>query len=133
MIDLTGKDIGRYHIIERLGRGGMASVYKAYDTNLERNVALKVIRAEKVESPETLARFEREARALAQLEHPNIVNIHDYGHEEGMPYVVMSYLPGGTLKERLGEPSHTGKRRACWSPSPAPWTMPTAGISSTAM
>jgi serine/threonine protein kinase len=72
MPDLTGQSIGRYNILERLGEGGMATVYMAYDTRLERNVALKVIRLEKTADPHFLKRFEREAKALAQLEHPNI-------------------------------------------------------------
>jgi serine/threonine protein kinase len=107
MPDLIGKSLGRYHILEQLGEGGMAIVYKAYDTRLERDVAVKVIRTEKLtlESMErTLKRFEREAKALAKLTHPNIVPITDYGEHEGKPYLVMPYLPGGTLKEKLGKP-----------------------------
>ena len=83
MLNFIGHDIGRYHIVEQLGQGGMATVYKAYDTRLERDVAIKVIRKQAF-SPETLdrmlKRFEREAKALAKLSHPNIVSIHDYGH-----------------------------------------------------
>ena len=99
MSDLIGKSLGRYHILEQLGEGGMATVYKAYDTRLERDVAVKVIRTEKltIETTEqTLKRFEREAKALAKLTHPNIVPITDYGEYEGKPYLVMPYLPGGS-------------------------------------
>ena len=107
MADLTGHSLGRYQLIERLGEGGMATVYKAYDTRLETEVAVKVIRTERL-SPEllqrSLKRFEREAKSLARLTHPNIVKVMDYGEHEGMPYLVMPYLPGGTLKERLGRP-----------------------------
>ena len=107
MQGLSGKDIGRYHIIEQLGEGGMAIVYKAYDTRLEREVALKVIRSEEF-GPAALERlgkrFEREARVLAKFEHPNIVPIMDYGEYQGAPYLVMSYLTGGTLKDRTGKP-----------------------------
>jgi serine/threonine protein kinase len=109
MTTLTGQSIGRYHILEQLGEGGMATVYKAYDTRLERNVALKVLRTE-LFSPvllqEVLQRFEREAKSLAKLSHPNIVNILDYGEYEGLPYLVMEYLPGGTLKNKLGHTYH---------------------------
>ena len=104
MCGLTGKTLGRYHIIEPLGEGGMAAVYKAFDTTLERNVAVKVIRTDREQDPTFLRRFEREAKSLARLTHPNIVNVSDYGEHEGMPYVVMDYLPGGTLKGMLGQP-----------------------------
>ncbi|MFQ5923608.1 MAG: ABC transporter substrate-binding protein, partial [Anaerolineales bacterium] len=99
----NGQSIGRYHILEQLGEGGMATVYKAFDTRLEREVALKIILPTRQQSPKFLKRFEREAKALAQLSHPNIVNIHDYGEHEGLPYLVMEYTPAGTLKDRLGE------------------------------
>lgn len=83
----------------------MATVYKAYDTRLERDVAVKIIRVDQF-PPATLEmilkRFEREAKALAKLSHPNIVSVIDYGEYEGVPYLVMVYLPGGTLKEKLG-------------------------------
>lgn len=106
-MNLLGKSIGRYHILEQLGQGGMATVYKAYDTHLERDVAVKVIRRNAF-SPEVLdrvlKRFEREAKSLAKLNHPNIVSIIDYGEYEGSPYLVMPYLQGGTLKELTGEP-----------------------------
>ena len=103
----AGQMIDRYHIIEQLGQGGMATVYKAFDTRLERDVAIKIIRRE-VFSTEmlerVLKRFEREAKALAKLTHPNIVPILDYGEHEGAPYLVMAYLPGGTLKDRPAKP-----------------------------
>jgi serine/threonine protein kinase len=106
MPSLTGQSLGRYHILEQLGEGGMATVYKAYDTRLERDVAVKIIRksafsAEVLER--MLKRFEREAKALARLTHPNIVGVMDYGEYEGSPYLVMPYFPGGTLKQYLGK------------------------------
>ncbi len=102
--DLTGTNLGRYHIIEPLGQGGMASIYKAFDTSLERNVAIKIIRADIQDGNEEefLKRFQREARALAQLDHPYILKVLDYGEQEGLPYLVMPYVPGGTLKEMMG-------------------------------
>ena len=107
MTDLIGQSLGRYRILEQLGEGGMATVYKAYDTRLERDVAIKVIRIEKLTLEtigKSLKRFEREAKALAQLQHPNIVRVIDYGEYEHRPYLVMEYIPAGTLKQRLGKP-----------------------------
>ena len=107
MTNLTGQSLGRYQILEQLGKGGMATVYKAYDTRLERDVAVKIIRRETFPEEQLeriLKRFEREAKALARLTHPNIVPVIDYGEYEGAPYLVMPYLPGGTLKQLLGTP-----------------------------
>ena len=102
-----GTDIGRYHILEQLGEGGMAVVYKAYDTRLETDVAIKVIRTENIlpaALERTLKRFQIEAKKMAQLNHPNIVKVMDYGQFGGLPYLVMPYIPGGTLKQKLGNP-----------------------------
>ena len=107
MADLSGQYLGRYYLTERLGEGGMAVVYKAYDTRLERDVAIKIIRSGAFPADaldEVLKRFEREAKSLAKLSHPNIVKVHDYGEHEGSPYLVMEYLPGGTLKKIMGKP-----------------------------
>lgn len=104
--NLEGKSIGRYHILEQLGEGGMAEVYKAFDTRLERQVAIKFIRKDAFPPSaleRILKRFEREAKALAQLDHPNIVKVHDYGDFNGTPYIVMQYVRGGTLKSRMGK------------------------------
>ena len=102
-----GTDIGRYHILEQLGQGGMAVVYKAYDTRLESEVAVKVLRTERL-IPEyrerTLKRFHIEAKKMAALQHPNIVGIKDFGEFENVPYLVMEYISSGMLKERCGEP-----------------------------
>jgi serine/threonine-protein kinase len=107
MNDLNGQSFGRYHLVEKLGEGGMAVVYKAFDTRLECDVAVKVIRMERLSQEmmaTTLKRFEREAKAVAQLTHPNIVKVTDFGEANDIPYLVMVYLPGGTLKQFLGEP-----------------------------
>ncbi|MCJ7624726.1 MAG: protein kinase [Anaerolineaceae bacterium] len=104
MNDLVGKSIDRYHFVEKLGKGGMATVYKAFDTRLERDVAIKIINARNQDTEVFLKRFDREAKALARLSHPNIVRVHDYGEHEGKPYLVMEYLPGGTLKDKMGRP-----------------------------
>jgi len=111
--DLIGKSLGRYHILEQLGRGGMATVYKAFDTTLDRHVAVKVIRHEAFPTEKLehmLHRFKREARALARLSHPNIVKVLDSDEEKDIPYLVMAYLPGGTLKQKMqSKPMHWQK------------------------
>lgn len=107
MQNFIGHAIGRYHVFEPLGEGGMATVYKAFDTSLERVVAIKVIRKEAFlpeQFDSILKRFEREALFLAKMAHPNIVKIHDFGEYKGSPYLVMEYLCGGTLKQLLGKP-----------------------------
>ncbi|MFZ5903231.1 MAG: serine/threonine protein kinase [Chloroflexota bacterium] len=107
MSNLIGQSLGRYHILEQLGEGGMATVYKAYDTRLERDVAIKIIRRGAFPPDQLehlLKRFEREAKSLAKLSHPHIVGVIDYGKHKGSPYLVMEYLPGGTLKRRVGKP-----------------------------
>lgn len=107
MNDLSGQSLGRYHLIEKLGEGGMAVVYKAFDTRLECEVAVKLIRTDQLAPAamdNALARFEREAKAVAQLTHANIVKVTDYGEYEGSPYLVMEYLAGGTLKRLMGQP-----------------------------
>lgn len=104
MADLTGRTIGQYHLIEQIGHGGMASVYRAYQSALNRYVAIKVLPTQLGQQADFLGRFRQEATAVANLRHPNILTVHDFGEEEGMAYIVMEYVPGGTLKERLGQP-----------------------------
>ncbi|MEW6717974.1 MAG: serine/threonine-protein kinase [Chloroflexota bacterium] len=107
MATLIGEYLDRYRIDDQLGKGGMATVYKAFDTRLERHVAIKVILPKLMQLQEAdkfLLRFEREAKALAQLSHPNIVKVLDYGEFRQLPYLVMEFISGGTLKERLGQP-----------------------------
>jgi len=105
MKSLVGQSLGRYHVLEQLGEGGMAVVYKAFDTRLERQVAIKIIRRDAFPPEQlemVLKRFEREAKSLARLSHPNIVKVLDYGEYEGSPFLVLEYLPGGTLKGHMG-------------------------------
>ena len=107
MNDLTGITIDRYKIIRELGRGGMAVVYRATDSMLDRNVAVKMILAENTsreKSEKLLKRFNREAKTLASLSHPNIVKVLDYGEYDGTPYLVMEFISGGALKSRMGKP-----------------------------
>lgn len=93
--------IGRYEIKAELGRGGMATVYLADDPRFEREVAVKVLPREMLHDPQFRVRFEREAKTIAMLEHPAIVPVYDFGEEDGQPYFVMRYMPGGSLSERM--------------------------------
>ena len=96
-----GENVGPYRIIAQLGSGGMATVYKAYHAALDRYVAIKVMHAAFKEDPNFLARFQREARIVARLEHPHIVPVYDFNEHEGQPYLVMRFIEGDTLKARL--------------------------------
>ena len=96
-----GKTIGHYQIVEHLGRGGMAEVYKAYQPSLDRYVAIKILHPFVADDETFLARFEREARAVATLRHANIVRVFDFGHEDDTYYMVMEFIDGQTLKQRL--------------------------------
>ncbi|MBI2678286.1 MAG: protein kinase [Candidatus Koribacter versatilis] len=96
-----GTQLGPYEVVSALGAGGMGEVYRARDTRLDRDIALKVLPATLVEDPERLARFELEARAASALNHPNIATIHDIGVHETQPYLVMELLEGATLRERI--------------------------------
>lgn len=96
-----GESVGPYRIIEQLGQGGMATVYKAYHAALDRYVAIKVMHPAFKEDPGFLERFRREARIVAKLDHPHIVPVYDFSEHEGTPYLVMRYIEGKTLKARL--------------------------------
>lgn len=99
---LIGQALGAYQIVERLGRGGMAAVYKAYEPALDRYVAVKVLPQVLSNDPAFIHRFHREARAVAQLSHPNIVPIYNFGEERGTTYIVMQLMEGGSLKREQG-------------------------------
>lgn len=102
MLNLVGKTLGDYRLDEIIGEGGMATVYKAYQLSLKRFVAVKVLYYQEDTS---LVRFEREAKAIAALRHRNILIIYEYGEYEGMPFIAMEYVAGGTLEDRLnGKP-----------------------------
>lgn len=99
-----GARIGPYQILGELGRGGMATVYRAYQPNLEREVALKVLPEFLVDQPGFKARFHREAVAVARLQHPNILSVFDHGEQDGVTYIVSEFVEGGTLAQRMGAP-----------------------------
>ncbi|MCA9954841.1 MAG: protein kinase [Ardenticatenaceae bacterium] len=98
-----GSTVGSYQIEEKLGQGGMATVYKAYHERLDRHVAIKVLHAVFKDDDSFLRRFTREAQVVARLEHPNIVPVYDFAEHEGYPYLVMRFVKGETLKERLSQ------------------------------
>ena len=98
---MTLKNIDRYQVEGEIGRGGMATVFKAYDPRFERYVAIKVLPREFMHDPEFRARFNREAKTIATLEHPAIVPVYDYGEDDGLLYLVMRFMPGGSLSDKL--------------------------------
>lgn len=100
-IFFEGQTLGKYRLLEPVGRGGMAQVYKAYHPQLDRYVAIKVLRPDLVEESEFLARFQQEARAVAALRHPNIVQVYDFDGQDDLYYMVMELLDGNTLKTHL--------------------------------
>jgi len=97
----SGTKLGPYEIVEPLGSGGMGEVYRARDTRLDRDVAIKVLSGHFVSSPSLKERFEREARTISQLSHPNICALYDVGSQDGTDYLVMEYLEGESLADRL--------------------------------
>src|SRR5580704_13725791 len=92
---------GRYRLDAQIGRGGMSTVYRAFDTVLERPVAIKLMHREIASDSDQLERFRREARAVARLSHPHIVTVIDAGEDDGTPYIVFEYIEGETLKQRI--------------------------------
>jgi serine/threonine-protein kinase len=97
---VTGTRLGQYEIQDFIGQGAMGLVYRAYHVQLERTAAVKVLQAI-APDPDTTARFRHEAQAIAQMRHPNIVNVYDFGEYQGTPYMIVEYVPGGSLADRL--------------------------------
>ena len=98
---MLGHTLAHYKILEKIGSGGMGDVYLAEDTKLDRNIALKVLPAELAESDERRARFEREAKAIAALNHPNIITVHSVEEADGVHFITMELVKGKTLAELL--------------------------------
>lgn len=103
MVLQEGQTLGQYRILQQLGQGGMATVYKAYHPGLDRHVAIKIMHQAFMEDPAFLTRFEREAQIVGRLEHLNIVPVHDYAEFSNQPYLVMKYIEGSSLKALLKE------------------------------
>jgi serine/threonine protein kinase/ligand-binding sensor domain-containing protein len=101
MQEQIGRRLGAYQIVEQIGRGGMATVFKAYQPSMDRYVAIKILPSHYTEDESFVARFTQEARTLARLEHPHILPVHDYGEQEGTTYLVMRYVRAGTLKDLI--------------------------------
>jgi len=95
MRGLIGRTIGAYRILEQIGRGGMATVYKAYQPALDRYVGIKIHPTHLADEPGFAERFQREARAVAKLEHPHILAVHDFGQDGELSFIVMRYVEGG--------------------------------------
>jgi tRNA A-37 threonylcarbamoyl transferase component Bud32 len=110
LFSLTGKTLGKYRLLERLGQGGMAQVYKAYQPDLDRYVAVKVLHPHLTGDEDFAARFRREARAVAALGHPNIVRVYDFDADGGLAFLVMEYLEGSSLKALLHDLGGRGER-----------------------
>src|ERR1051326_8415439 len=97
----AGTRVGPYEVVSAIGAGGMGEVYRGRDTRLDRTVAIKVLSAHLSDNADLKARFEREARAISSLQHPHICVLHDIGNEGGMDFLVMEYLEGESLADRL--------------------------------
>src|ERR1700752_2867173 len=97
----SGTKLGPYEIQSPLGAGGMGEVYRGRDTRLDRTVAIKVLTSHLSDNPELKQRFEREAKAISSLNHPNICTLHDIGSQDGVDFLVMEHLEGETLAQRM--------------------------------
>ncbi len=104
MSNNENRRFGQYELRQILGRGGMATVYRAYQPNLDREVAIKVMSNQFVDDATFIQRFKREARSIGGLHHPNILSVYDTGEENGVPYIVTELIDGNTLRERMGKP-----------------------------
>jgi serine/threonine protein kinase len=112
MSELSGQSLGQFRVLEQIGQGGMARIYKAYQASLDRYVAIKVLAAEDGETRDQVffSRFAKEARLIARLTHPNILPVHDFGEQAGWAYIVMEYIKGGALRDQLVQAESSGQR-----------------------
>jgi serine/threonine protein kinase len=109
----SGAKLGPYEVMAPLGSGGMGEVYRARDTRLDRTVAIKVLPEHLAGSPDLQQRFEREARAVSAINHPHICALYDIGHQDGIDYLVLEYLEGESLHDRLAKGSLPLDRPGC--------------------
>ncbi|HEX6778402.1 MAG TPA: serine/threonine-protein kinase [Ktedonobacterales bacterium] len=107
--DLIGQQLGQYELLSELGKGAYAHIYQAFQPRLRRHVAVKVLRIDHADQAGFIQRFEHIAQAIAQLNHPNILSIYDFGEEGGLAYIVMQSVTGGSYKSRLGKPMAVGE------------------------
>jgi serine/threonine protein kinase len=127
-----GTKLGPYEILSLLEAGGMGEVYRARDTRLDRTVAVKILSAHLSSNPEARERFEREARAISSLNHPNICTIHDIGEEQGEHFIVLEHMEGATLKHLIaGHPLETDMLLGWLSRWPRLWMRRTPRASCT--
>jgi serine/threonine-protein kinase len=129
MNTFIGRKFGQYEITGFVGRGGMGTVYRARQASVDREVAIKVLPESLADDPNLLERFRQEARTVAKMEHPHILPLFDYGEQDGLPYLVMRLVEGGSLDSHHSpsQPSST-----TWVKSVRPSTMPTPAALSTA-
>src|SRR5689334_22767559 len=106
--NLVGQQLGQYELLAELGKGTYATVYQAFQPRLRRFVAIKVFPITGQDQYGFFQQFEQIAQTIAQLNHPNIVSIYDFGEEQGLPYIVMQSVTGGTFQQRLGKPMAVG-------------------------
>ena len=107
---LIGQILGHYRILEKIGAGGMGEVYRAQDEHLEREVAIKVLPLGTLADESSRRRFRQEALALSRLNHPNIATIYDFDTQQGLDFLVMEYIPGVTLRDKLSQGSFPEKQ-----------------------
>lgn len=116
---MIGTTLSHYRIVARLGAGGMGVVYRAHDENLDRDVALKILSAGDVATPDARERFRREALALSRINHPHIATIHDFSHQQDVDFLVMELVEGPTLADRIAG-GVLEERRSSRSPPKSP-------------
>src|SRR5690242_11666250 len=101
MTELVGQNLGQYEVIEQIGKGGMSTIYRARQKSMKRDVAIKILPGALAHNGTLLERFYREVEVIASLQHPYILPVYDFGEYDGLPYIVMAYVTGGTLADQI--------------------------------